>query len=169
MWTQPQTGLYVNAIGIKITSFKNIFRGKSFYRKMNKEKFHRNLIFVTVFQLVVASSWRTESDFLFAGWASLYVSRKLLTYPSPKPTLTLTSHLEQNVVLGEGQVGNFPETKNDPRRWWRKNDGNFDDDEDDDDDDDDDDDSGDNYNQHHPLGFLICVQLSWLSSSSFRL
>ena len=27
------------------------------------------------------------------------------TYPSPKPTLTLTSHLGQNVGLGEGQVG----------------------------------------------------------------
>ena len=29
---------------------------------------------------------------------------KLLTYPSPKPTLTLTSHLGQNAGLGEGQV-----------------------------------------------------------------
>ena len=35
---------------------------------------------------------------------------KLPTYPSPKPTLTLTSHLGQNVGLGEGQVGSFPET-----------------------------------------------------------
>ena len=32
----------------------------------------------------------------------LYVSAKLPTYPSPKPTLTLTSHLGQNVGLGEG-------------------------------------------------------------------
>jgi len=32
----------------------------------------------------------------------LYVSGKLPTYPSPKPTLTLTSHLGQNVGLGEG-------------------------------------------------------------------
>ena len=31
-----------------------------------------------------------------------YVSGKLPTYPSPKPTLTLTSHLGQNVGLGEG-------------------------------------------------------------------
>ena len=30
-----------------------------------------------------------------------YVSRKLPTYPSPKPTLTLTSHLRHNVGLGE--------------------------------------------------------------------
>ena len=27
---------------------------------------------------------------------------ELLTYPSPKPTLTLSSYLEQNVGLGEG-------------------------------------------------------------------
>ena len=33
---------------------------------------------------------------------SLYVSGKLPTYPSPKPTLTPTSHLGQNVGLGEG-------------------------------------------------------------------
>ena len=39
---------------------------------------------------------------LFSGDGSLYVSGKLHTYPSPKPTLALTSHLEQNVGLGEG-------------------------------------------------------------------
>ena len=33
---------------------------------------------------------------------SLYVSRKLPTYPSPKSTLTLNSQLGQNVGLGEG-------------------------------------------------------------------
>ena len=33
---------------------------------------------------------------------SLYVSGKLPTYPFPKPTLTLTSHLRQNVGLGDG-------------------------------------------------------------------
>ena len=32
----------------------------------------------------------------------LYVSGKLPTYPSPKPTFTLTSHLERNVGLREG-------------------------------------------------------------------
>ena len=32
----------------------------------------------------------------------LYLSRKIPTYPSPEPTLTLTSHLGQNVGLGEG-------------------------------------------------------------------
>jgi len=33
---------------------------------------------------------------------SLDVSGKLPTYSSPKPTLTFTSHLGQNVGLGEG-------------------------------------------------------------------
>ena len=33
---------------------------------------------------------------------SLYVSGKLPTYPSPNPTLRLSSHLGQNVGLGEG-------------------------------------------------------------------
>ena len=46
--------------------------------------------------------------------ASLYVFGKLPSYPSPKPTLTPTSHVGQNVGLGEGQVGSFPETHNDP-------------------------------------------------------
>ena len=40
---------------------------------------------------------------------SYYLSGKLPTYPSPKPTLILTSHLRENVGLGEGQVGSFPE------------------------------------------------------------
>ena len=35
-------------------------------------------------------------------FGSLFVSGKLPTYPSPKPTSTLTSHLGQNVGLGEG-------------------------------------------------------------------
>ena len=33
------------------------------------------------------------------NFGSLYVSGKLPTYPSPKPTLTLTCHLRQNVGL----------------------------------------------------------------------
>ena len=36
------------------------------------------------------------------------------TYPFPKPTLTLTSHLGQNVGLGEGYVGSFLETYYEP-------------------------------------------------------
>ena len=37
-------------------------------------------------------------------------TQKLTTYPSPKLTLTLASHLGQTVGLGEGQVGSFLET-----------------------------------------------------------
>ena len=39
---------------------------------------------------------------------------KLPTYPSPKPTLTVTSHFGQNVGLGEGRVSSFPKTYDDP-------------------------------------------------------
>ena len=45
---------------------------------------------------------------------SLYVSGKLPTYPSPKPTSTLISHVGQNVGLSEGWVGSFTDTHNDP-------------------------------------------------------
>ena len=44
----------------------------------------------------------------------LHVSGKLPTYPSPNPTLTLSFHLGQNVDFGEGWVGGYPETYNDP-------------------------------------------------------
>ena len=46
----------------------------------------------------------TDSTFVYMGPVdgSLYLSGKLPTHPSPKPALTLTSHLGQNVGLGEG-------------------------------------------------------------------
>ena len=37
-------------------------------------------------------------------FGSLYISGKLPCYPSPRPTFTLTFHLEKNVGLGEGLV-----------------------------------------------------------------
>ena len=43
----------------------------------------------------------------------LKVSGKLPTYPSPNQ-ITLSFHLRQNVDFGEGWVGGFPETYNDP-------------------------------------------------------
>ena len=46
-----------------------------------------------------------------------YVSGKLPTYPSPKPKFNTNSHLRQNVGLGEGWVGSFPETYNDPKTF----------------------------------------------------
>ena len=47
------------------------------------------------------------------NYGSLYISEKLLTYPSPKSTSTLTSHLIQNVGLGKGWVVSFPDGQND--------------------------------------------------------
>ena len=44
-------------------------------------------------------------DFQVRIQGTLYFSGKLLTYPSPKPTSTLTSHLGQNVGLDEGGKG----------------------------------------------------------------
>ena len=41
---------------------------------------------------------------------SLYISGKLPTYPSPKPTLTIISHLGKNVGLRVGYVGSFSMT-----------------------------------------------------------
>ena len=46
---------------------------------------------------------------------SFYVSGKLPTYPSTKPTVTLSSYLGQNVGLRKGWGKCFTETKNDPR------------------------------------------------------
>ena len=48
------------------------------------------------------------------------ISGKLPTYPSPKLTLTLTSHLGKNDGLGEGWVGSFPETLIDPTFGHRR-------------------------------------------------
>ena len=39
---------------------------------------------------------------------------KLPIYPSPKPTLTFTSHLGQNVGLEEGKVVSVSQMYNDP-------------------------------------------------------
>ena len=53
--------------------------------------------------------YKTSLTFLFLHLQGLLtVSRKLPTYSSPKPTLTLTSLLGQNFGLGEGQVDNYP-------------------------------------------------------------
>ena len=51
---------------------------------------------------------------MFVNGPTGYESGKLPIYPSPKPTLTLPSHLGQNVGLGEGKVDSFPEKYNDP-------------------------------------------------------
>ena len=45
---------------------------------------------------------------------SISVSGRLLTYPSPNPTLTLTCYQLAVVRLGEGQMGSCPDTDIDP-------------------------------------------------------
>ena len=45
---------------------------------------------------------------------SLYVSGKLPTYPSPKPTFCPKWKISVNVGSQEGYVGSFPEKYNDP-------------------------------------------------------
>ena len=56
------------------------------------------------FLALEAIRWQTFSGKLIDAkqHGSFYISGKLPTYPSPKPTLTLSSYLEQNVGLGEG-------------------------------------------------------------------
>ena len=54
---------------------------------------------------------RISVSFLCTIIGLFYVSGKLPTYPSPKPTLTLSSYLEQNVGLGEGYMGSFKKCK----------------------------------------------------------
>ena len=55
------------------------------------------LIVIITTIIIIIIIFRSSSS-----WIILYVSGKLPTYPSPKPTFTLTSHLVQNVSLGEG-------------------------------------------------------------------
>ena len=52
--------------------------------------------------LTMGNSFRFKFESELVGsFGSLYVSGKLPTYSSPRPTLTLTSHLGQNFGLGE--------------------------------------------------------------------
>ena len=56
--------------------------------------------------IIIAHKWPQMQEPISPGFRNRrffgYVSGKLPTYPSLKPTLTLTSHLGQNVGLGEG-------------------------------------------------------------------
>ena len=75
----------------------------SFFFFLSELIVNRILIVSIVVNKISSSSLKT-----------LHFSGKLPTYPSPKPTLTLTSHLGQNVGLREGQVGSFLGTFYDP-------------------------------------------------------
>ena len=62
----------------------------------------------------ITSSSMVSGLLINVTFGLFYVSGKLPTYPSPKPILSLTSHLGQNFGFGEGWVASFPEMYNDP-------------------------------------------------------
>ena len=74
----------------------------------------RRFVAILENKLHVFAARLTEASVLLAPLAfsfkksQLYFSRKLPTYPSPKWEVSV------NVGLGEGLVGSFPETCNDP-------------------------------------------------------
>ena len=53
-------------------------------------------------KLYFLTAKQVNASFFEFFFGSLYLAGKLPTYPSPKARLTLTSHLGQNVGLGEG-------------------------------------------------------------------
>ena len=63
-----------------------------------RKDIRERLVLISVCSSTLLNCWKPVRTKL----GSLHVSGKLPTYPSPKPTLTLTSHLGQNVSLGEG-------------------------------------------------------------------
>ena len=58
---------------------------------------------------------------IYRTTGSISVPEQLPTYPSPKPTLTLTCHLLTVVGLGEGWVGSCPDTDIDSNHSYCKN------------------------------------------------
>ena len=70
--------------------------------------------FVPFFEQKIQGLSRTHFQFFkdsiqYKKEPIIYVSMKLPVYPFPKPTLTISSYLGQNVGLGEGLVGSFTE------------------------------------------------------------
>ena len=78
-------------------------KGNTFFKFKNREivTFNTNIPKNGCFQQLPINNNFTIAMKLYTIENSLFVSGKLPTYPSPKPTLTLTSHLRQNVGLGE--------------------------------------------------------------------
>ena len=71
--------------------------------------------FANLRQNILSRNCKVADKMVLNCNGSSYVSGKLPTYPSPKPTLTLTSHLGQKV---EKQVVSFPETYDDLVQLW---------------------------------------------------
>ena len=75
-------------------------------RMQNYLHYLKQLFETNPHQLFCIHKYLISHDYVY--WRIIGVSGKLPTYPSPKPTLTPTSHLWQNVVLGEEAGGQFP-------------------------------------------------------------
>ena len=78
-------------------------KGNTFFKFKKREivTFNTNIPKNGCFQQLPINNNFTIAMKLYTIENSLFVSGKLPTYPSPKPTLTLTFHLRQNVGLGE--------------------------------------------------------------------
>ena len=79
-------------------------------RMQNYSHYLKQLFESNSHQLFHIHKYLISHDYVY--WRIIGVSGKLPTYPSPKPTLTPTSHLRQNVVLGEKAGGQFPRNVN---------------------------------------------------------
>ena len=77
---------------------KETFRA-SYHEDAGRTKFSTILV---IGISLIAISADVYLLFIDTNSGLIWVSGKLPTYPSPKPTLTLTSHLGQNVGFGEG-------------------------------------------------------------------
>ena len=78
----------------------------SYHEDAGRTKFSTILVIgiSLLFYIIIIIAFSADVYLLFIDTNSglIWVSGKLPTYPSPKPTLTLTSHLGQNIGFGEG-------------------------------------------------------------------
>ena len=77
--------------------FKSIQTSTCWPKELNWIYFLKTCISGFKFRSNLGLLWTTQPETL----GSLYDYGKLLIHPSPKPTFTLSSHLGQNVALGE--------------------------------------------------------------------
>ena len=101
-WTSRLFTSFQDLISIFQTfsrSWKLLGKFQDFFK--NNSILCMNLALFSLFQTLYKADTCVRQE-LGAWPGSWYVSGKLPSYPSPKLTLTLTSHLGQNVGLGEG-------------------------------------------------------------------
>ena len=77
----------------------------SYHEDAGRTKFSTILVIgISLLFCIIIIAFSADVYLLFIDTNSglIWVSGKLPTYPSPKPTFTLASHLGQNVGFGEG-------------------------------------------------------------------